>query len=211
MQQSESIAEIAQAICKAQAECEAATKDASNPFFKSKYATLEEIIAVLKKPLANNGLCINQFTDFNEDCSWLTTQISHSSGQWMRGRYLLTPTDNKPQSVGSSLSYAKRYALQAVMLVPSEDDDGNAAQSATQARKPPMAANTQKTNTKPTAAPTEPLRVLYGNLAGTLLNDLKSNQLSELISYWEERAKREGKKLDGPVLNMVNEAKRLLK
>ena len=135
MKQSDSINELALALSKAQGECHAATKDKANPFFKSKYATLEEIIAVLKEPLKNNGLAITQMTDFEDENLFLETQISHSSGQWIRGRYLVSPVDNKPQSLGSAITYSKRYALQAAMLVPSEDDDGNEAQKAAPAKK----------------------------------------------------------------------------
>ena len=141
MQQSNTIAEISKALSKAQGECSAATKDAANPFFKSKYADLGEIISVLKKPLTNNGLSIVQMTDFDNSGVWITTQINHASGEWINGKYPVNPTDGKPQSLGSAITYAKRYALQAAMLVPSEDDDGNyAQQNHRQPHRSPVAA-----------------------------------------------------------------------
>jgi hypothetical protein len=176
VQQSNEIGEIAKALSKAQSECHAATKDKNNPFFKSRYATLEEIIAVLKKPLADNGLSITQFTDFEENSTWLETQISHSSGQWMRGRYLLNPTDNKPQTTGSAITYAKRYALQAAMLVPSEDDDGNAAQAAPQKQEPKPA--------KKEKASVNDIESIRANIHSTVLaKKIPGEKIKALIAF----------------------------
>lgn len=129
MKQSESINELATALAKAQGEFSPAEKDSKNPFFKSSYATLASVIAVLNPVLPKHGLSFAQMTDVDEDGkTFVETQIMHSSGQWIRGKY---PVKNKdpqnPQSEGSGTTYAKRYALMAAFGIPSEDDDGQGA------------------------------------------------------------------------------------
>jgi hypothetical protein len=102
-------------------------KDATNPFFKSKYATLENIIAHITDPLATNKLTFSQFPDG----AGLTTILMHESGEWMKATMPLH-MGTKPQEQGSALTYARRYALSAVLgLAVDEDDDGNEASKPT--------------------------------------------------------------------------------
>ena len=101
-----------------------ARKGASNPFFKSKYADLAEVIEASRQPLSENDLSIVQYADDG----YVVTQLMHSSGQWIRGRLRIQPKDNTPQGIGSALSYARRYSWQMLIGQASgEDDDGEAA------------------------------------------------------------------------------------
>jgi len=136
MNKSETIKELAIALNKAQAEMSGAKKSAANPFFKSKYANLEEVIACVKEPFADNGLSFMQFPITEDDRAGVETIVMHESGEWISGSFMLKPTKLDPQGQGSSFSYAKRYALQSILGIPSEDDDGNAAS----AKKPLMTA-----------------------------------------------------------------------
>ena len=122
--QSESIKELASALSKAQGEVKGAVKDSNNPFFKSKYADLGSVWDAIREPLANNSLAIAQFPQ--GECSLLTI-LTHSSGEYMAASYTMTPTKKDPQGVGSAITYMRRYALQSVMGVCPEDDDGNQA------------------------------------------------------------------------------------
>jgi len=61
----------------------------------------------------------------------------HNSGQWLSSELLLKPVKADPQAAGSCLTYARRYALQAIAGIPSEDDDGNAASKAPKATPAP--------------------------------------------------------------------------
>jgi hypothetical protein len=57
----------------------------------------------------------------------VVTRILHASGQWMEdGVSTMLPTGD-PQSVGSAITYLRRYALQSVAGVAADDDDGEAA------------------------------------------------------------------------------------
>lgn len=126
---SETIDALAVALCKFQSEVGVVVKDATNPFFKSKYASLSEILDVIRDPLAKNGLA---FTQFPTDEGGLTTILMHESGEYIMGTYRMTPADNKPQTLGSAITYQRRYALTAILgLNIDDDDDGNKASGKT--------------------------------------------------------------------------------
>lgn len=133
MLQSQEIKDLAAALSKAQAEIRGAIKDSNNPFFKATYADLASVIEAIKEPLANNGLSVTQMCDCDLDDPKklvIETQIMHSSGQWLRGKLPVKCKDDSPQSQGSGISYARRYALMAALNVPALDDDAETAQAA---------------------------------------------------------------------------------
>lgn len=125
MQKSESIKELATALCKFQGSVEKIKKTSNNPFFKSKYANLADILDVIRQPLSDAGLSFVQFPKGHHE---LETMLMHSSGEWMTETYEMTPTKNDPQGLGSAITYQRRYALGAILgLNIDEDDDGNKA------------------------------------------------------------------------------------
>lgn len=125
MEKSQSIKELSSALCKFQSEMGKIKKDANNPFYKSKYATLSNILDAITEPLTRNGLAVSQFpTGDNE----MTTILMHVSGEFIQASYRMTPVKNDPQALGSAITYQRRYALGAVLgLNIDEDDDGNKA------------------------------------------------------------------------------------
>ena len=149
MQHSESIKELAAALLKAQQSFETATKGADNPFFKSKFADLPEVWRVAKGPLGANGLAIVQSpeSDGNGGIEIETMLVHAPSGEWIKSRIRMQPVKNDPQGVGSCITYARRYALSALIgIVADEDDDGNAASHAAPPAPPvpPAKKETQK-------------------------------------------------------------------
>lgn len=126
---SEQINEIAKALAAAQSEMKAAKKDATNPFFKSGYATLESVSDACLPALNKHGIAVTQTTARLGDGSLVTleTTLIHSSGQWIGSVYPVHPTKNDPQSLGSAITYARRYSLAAIAGVTVSDDDGEAA------------------------------------------------------------------------------------
>lgn len=131
METSEQINELAAALSKAQGKITGALKDSSNPFFKSKYADLAACWDACREQLASNGLAVIQTTaDPAEGAVGVTviTRLVHSSGQWVQGRITLAPKDSGPQATGSTLTYARRYALAAIVGLAQIDDDAEAAQ-----------------------------------------------------------------------------------
>lgn len=124
MKQSESIKELAIALCIAQGQMGGAVKDSSNPFFKSSYADLTSVIKAIKEPFAQNGLSFIQLPISGETHVGVTTMLMHKSGEWLQSEYKLPMTKRDPQAAGSAITYARRYALQALAGIPSVDDDG---------------------------------------------------------------------------------------
>ena len=126
MEKSESIKSIALAILKFQGLVGKINKDSNNPFYKSAYASLPDILSAIHQPMIDAGLILNQFpTGLNG----LTTILIHAeSGEYMLDTYEMTPVKSDPQSRGSSITYQRRYAVGAVLsLNIDEDDDGNKA------------------------------------------------------------------------------------
>lgn len=131
MRSSESIAELAQALAKAQGAMKAAKKTEDNPFFKSKYTDLAGVWDAIRDALSTNNLAVVQTTDHDEamgNAIMVSTVLMHSSGQWIEGVTKMPLVKIDPQAVGSAITYARRYALAAIVGVASEvDDDGEAA------------------------------------------------------------------------------------
>lgn len=119
--------DLAAALAKAQAAMKPALKDSTNPHFKSKYADLTSVWEACRDALTKNGLSVVQTTEFDGDNVWIETMLLHSSGEMIKGRYPLRPTQATPQGYGSAISYARRYALAAMVGVVADDDDGQAA------------------------------------------------------------------------------------
>lgn len=128
MEQSELINELAEALSKAQGQITGALKDSSNPFFKSKYADLASCWDACRKQLADNGLSVVQTTEFDEGQVFVVTALLHRSGQWIRGELPVKAKDDGAQAQGSGITYARRYALAAIVGLAQIDDDAEAAQ-----------------------------------------------------------------------------------
>jgi len=149
-QQSPTIGKLAEALAAAQGEITGARKDSSNPFFKSKYADLASVWDACREHLSKNGLSVIQTTYVGQRSRTeteifdqktertkketsevipvvLVTMLAHSSGEWIQGVLEMLPKDNSPQAIGSCISYARRYALSAIVGVAQVDDDANSA------------------------------------------------------------------------------------
>jgi len=125
--QSEQINELAAALSKAQASITGALKDSANPFFKSKYADLASCWDACRKQLTDNGLAVIQTTDVVDGVVFVKTTLAHSSGQWIVGALPVKTKDESPQAQGSGITYARRYALAAIVGLAQIDDDAEAA------------------------------------------------------------------------------------
>ena len=125
------IGELAKALAAAQGEMTAASKDGTNPHFKSRYATLASVWDAIRGPLSRNGLSVSQVLETPDAGPGVIvrTILLHTSGQWICSRYVMPIPDKlTPQAVGSAITYARRYALSAIVgIAPDDDDDGNAA------------------------------------------------------------------------------------
>lgn len=127
MRQSLQIEKIAAALVQAQAEIGGAVKGSDNPFFKSKYADLNSVILEMKPIFAKHGMAVLQHPVSDEHGVGVCTRIQHSSGEFIEEFFTLPLAKNDPQAAGSAITYAKRYALKALGLMPDLDDDAEAA------------------------------------------------------------------------------------
>ena len=129
LETSEIVESLFGALAKAQGMFEQPKKTHENPFFKSKYADLADIISATRPGLAANELCIIQGAVAGDGgVVVVPTRLAHSSGQWLQFDVTLPTGKGDAQAIGSAITYARRYGWSAVTGVASEeDDDGNSA------------------------------------------------------------------------------------
>ena len=127
MRSSEQLEKLAEALCSAQGDMGGAVKGSNNPFFKSSYADLTSVIKAIKEPCFKNGLSYVQLPHRDGNSIGVVTRLMHTSGQWLEHEFTLPMVKGDPQAAGSAVTYARRYALQALFAIPAVDDDGESA------------------------------------------------------------------------------------
>jgi len=148
-------------------------KDKTNPHTSSKYADLQNVVAATQPALAKHGLAVIQLPIVRDRLAGVVSRLAHKSGEFAEVELLL-PTGMPgradkfdAQSIGSAITYARRYAYgPQVGAVAEEDDDGNAAaesqrenqgasQSEVRRPKPPKmdTAPAKQGESKPAAKP----------------------------------------------------------
>lgn len=137
--------ELYTSLAKFNQEVDKIAKDANNPMFRNNYATVDQIITEIRPILAKNGLSVIQIPmnlNLNDGGEWVgvKTILLHESGQTLESDpfYLKAQaqkvdkntgeTSITPQSLGSAITYARRYSLTSFLcLATGQDDDGNIA------------------------------------------------------------------------------------
>ena len=146
--------QLAKALASAQAEFGTVPQSGKNPFHKSTYSTIEDYVNAAKPVLAKHGLSISQAPNLLEGQFVLTTILMHESGEHIVSNQPIFAAKQDAQSMGSAITYARRYAYGAVLGMASGDfdDDGNAATAKpVKQAKPPMSQSPAKS-----PAPTTP-------------------------------------------------------
>jgi imidazole glycerol phosphate synthase subunit HisF len=121
---------LLKALAKFNTLCGPIVKDASNPFFKSKYATLDAIQEHIRKPLAEAGLVVTQPTRWVDGQAIVVSTVYHvETGESLYSEFPVVVGKHTAQDYGSAVTYAKRYSLTGLLnlIVCDEDDDGNKA------------------------------------------------------------------------------------
>lgn len=150
---SESTTELALALIEVQKQMAPATKDGNNPFTKSNYATLNSVMDACREPLLKNGILLTQIPVPPPDylgggyLGLMTKLIHAKSGQWQASLTVIPLPKADPQGMGSAITYARRYALTAMLGMITEDDDAESA------KLPPKSANYRQKSTAITQNP----------------------------------------------------------
>jgi hypothetical protein len=184
---SETIDKLSAAFAAAQAKLKNATFDKINPHFKSKYATLAGVRDNVVPVLSEFGLSVIQGAAIYDGANVITTRLMHSSGQWIESAYPFAI--DKPQQMGSAMTYARRYSLAAICGIASEeDDDANAAQISTtdvaKSSRPQLL-----TVTGETAAPKAQSREPYDKISKGIKTIQDTGTIEDLRAWYKSHLK----------------------
>lgn len=183
MLHSETIANIAAAICAAQGVMPAVPKDSTNPHFKSKFASLDGIIERTKPVLAKHDLAIVQGAAGESAPGTVTVEmlLLHKSGEWIMSQVVMPLAKNDPQGVGSAITYGRRYLVAAMLsLAADEDDDGNASSHRPEAVKAAAKPTALKALDDPAVMPT-------GDYQGQPIGAVPTAELQALAKYCRDK------------------------
>lgn len=204
---SENYKQIFSAIINAQFKIPTINKSGLNTFFKtpanpngSPYPTLDDIIDGTKEVLHSNGLGVIQGHNVKGNDFFMETYLIHTSGEWVKALSKMILSKNDMQGLGSTITYARRYAVSSLLKIVSEyDSDGN--MPGTQPKSEPQPNKNHNQNQqkpKPNQAPTQnnnvnkPVEnkefILPGNFgifAGKKLSQLSELNLNELLAFSE--------------------------
>jgi hypothetical protein len=158
MQRSEQIGDLVAALAKAQAEFTFAAKDSNNPAFNSKYADLAANIVAVRPSLSKHGIALMQFdeVDLERQTASVTTSL-HFAEQYISIMAEAPAVGQKGfnvQSIGACWTYLRRYTLQALCGLASDDDDGNSL--AVENKPVPAKAKAAPKSAQPAPAEPEP-------------------------------------------------------
>lgn len=164
MTQSESIKELSTALVAFHKEVGKVKKDSTNPFFHSKYASLSNILDAIEEPLGNSGLSILQLPSGDDS---LTTMLIHQSGEFISSESAIhAKSHNDPQAVGSAITYARRYAISALLALNEDDDDAESTRKPVAIKQVPLAPREQEQNPFDETAPA-------GNVREVTITDIQ--------------------------------------
>lgn len=147
MEQSPSINNLTKALLLFQVKVDTIKFDSDNPFFRSKYASLTQILQKIKDPLIESGLVVSQFPIGKDG---LVTMLIHAeSGEYIRTTYYMQPEKETPQAHGSVVTYQRRYCIQSILnLNFDNDDDANAASPSNNPNPDPAKASKESKASK---------------------------------------------------------------
>lgn len=151
MRKSVETGKIFSAIKKAQEAiiCPVKNKTARMKTFSYNYIDLPSILEAIKKPMAENGLSIIQIPITGPQSVGVETTITHSSGEWISGKILLSISENTAQAAGAAITYARRYAVSSMLGMAADDDTDGRTESQRQPIQQPVATTSKPSYRSP--------------------------------------------------------------
>mgnify|MGYP002633886319 CR=1 FL=1 len=146
MKTSESIKEIATALKNFQAVAKNAFKEKSG--YNYKYAPIDVILKENRPLMATYGLSHIQSQSFIDGIVEITTRLMHESGEWIetsaQSPFAQMKGMNDYQSIGSGITYLRRYSLSAALgIAADEDEDAHGEQEQKPKLAPPSKASSE--------------------------------------------------------------------
>ena len=138
------------ALALAQKEMKTPHKDATNPHYGNKYASLKSCIKAIKPALNDNGFALVQSAGRDDLGDFVETIFEHTSGGKFQSKFYLSPDKKGMQGMGSAATYAKRYGLLGLAgIEPDEDTDDDASAANDDEEKAHDEAVREEQNTEP--------------------------------------------------------------
>jgi len=132
---------IIAALIKAQKLIVPPSKSGTNPMYKSKYATLDDILSSVRESLIECDLILTCSVERDDLGHYALARLIHSSGEFIESKFPMLLEKQTNQGIASARTYAFRYAVCNILALPSEDDDGNAASLPEKKIKPDIKDN----------------------------------------------------------------------
>ena len=152
-----------------QNELGAISKDATNPFYKSKYFDINSLIGQLKPLLQKHNLVLLQPINNNQ----VRSVIYDLDGGSVESSIEL-PNNLDAQKLGSAITYFRRYTLTSLLALQAVDDDGNLATQTNKIHKPLLLDNSPELK-----------NAISGMSKGATVNDVK--KIYRVTPYIEEK------------------------
>lgn len=190
----QNLSELYSALMKVHEETRDIVADATNPFHKSKYATLNLHLEYLKPIFLKHGLVVIQMptSEFHDRGIGIKTIIAHKNGTSISTSCIVPVGEQATgQQAGAILTYLRRYCLAAIAGVATTEDDDCESDRVVKApaAKPaaPKAASAPKAAPATSGEPDFNLQVPFGKNKGSSLQDLADNDLDYWANKWEPR------------------------
>lgn len=207
---------LQQALILAIAETPEVHADSTNPFHKSKYASLNAHLSLVKPIFAKHGLAILQMPIGKSDAVGVSTTIIHKDGGSIStDAYIPCGQGLKAQEAGSIYSYLRRYAIAAVAGIATDDDDANVVSTTKFTPTATTTATVKKMTVNPTASTSASgevdfsLQVPFGKNKGSSLDSLPLNDLDYWANKWEPKPWEKTGKVGSKDLNLKSSAQAL--
>ena len=195
MDRSESIKELASALCEAQGELDNASKSTSGHGYK--YADLGEIIDILTPVLKKHGLSHIQSPVVVDGKACLETIILHKSGEYIANTALMAHAKlhkgNEAQMMGATIAYQRRYSLKSMFGIAEVDEEENFKANETKTQKKKVDVIAESTKLINNSRSRTELRVIFGKFPPNIQQDLRTLANEKRDSLPKEETEKETK------------------